>query len=102
MISEADTLPSASPQRDPLEPTESAMRRLGDDTMRLGDRREAHPPPRGRVTLRQQNYFSGEKAAGTTSMFSCTSVWPGVPPRGGQMPSLRAFSRISARWLASL
>src|SRR5204862_491524 len=35
-------------------------------------------------------------------MFSCTRVWPGCPPFGGQMPSLRAFSRTAKRSAASL
>src|SRR5262245_16721752 len=38
-------------------------------------------------------YFSGEKAAGTTSMFSCFKSAPGGDP-GGQIPLLTASPRM--------
>src|SRR5579884_2397440 len=71
--------------------------------------RHPHPPvaarrvpPSPAVRERVNSQRSGEKLAGTTSMFSWRSMRPGAPPGGGQMPSLRAFSRISKRCWASL
>src|SRR5438270_6019375 len=51
---------------------------------------------------RQAAQRSGEKAAGTTSMFSCLSIMPGCPPLGGQMPLDLASSRMRKRSPASL
>ncbi len=46
-------------------------------------------------------YFSGEKAAGTTSMFSCFSRAPGGEP-GGHTPFDTASARMRERSPASL
>jgi hypothetical protein len=55
---------------------------------------------RGPAALRRQ--FSGEKAAGTASTFSCFSSRSPPPPGGGQMPRFTASARMRSRSPASL